>query len=85
MVYCLALTLWCIKIGYRTPDILFPVYPAINLDIYQMSPSLLNSFKDPILNFMFLLEVAKHFFPDPWMDPKTNMFLSPSCAPDIFL
>ena len=59
-----ALTLWLIKIGYRKPDILFPVYPAINLDISQMTPSMVMSLEDPLLCVKLLLRFSEHYMPD---------------------
>ncbi len=49
-VMFLALTLWCIKIGYRVPDILFLNYPTIDLNKDQFCPSMLFPLEDPILN-----------------------------------
>jgi hormone-sensitive lipase len=80
----IALTLWCIKIGYRKPDVIFPCYPALNLDLEQVTPSILNSLEDPILNVGFLKICLDSYLPElnTWMNPITNPFLSPLVAND---
>jgi hormone-sensitive lipase len=49
-----ALTLLCIKMGLRVPDGIVLVYPALNLNIHNYSPSLLLALDDQILPHTFL-------------------------------
>ena len=85
MVYCLALTLWCIKIGYRTPDILFPVYPATDMNPKGLSPKLITEIDSPMFGLDFLMMCINVYLPDDWHDPMDNIFISPVLASGEFL
>lgn len=49
-----AVTAMAIERNFRIPDSLILVYPALSLDKYRFTPSLLLGIDDPILPYPFL-------------------------------
>ena len=49
-----AVTIMAIERNFRVPDALIMVYPALSLDKFRFSPSMLLGIDDPILPYPFL-------------------------------
>lgn len=64
-----ALTSILISWGLRAPDGIVLAYPALNLDYYDYSPSLLTALNDMILPHTFLKICLKSYLKDPEYRP----------------
>lgn len=78
-----SLTMLAIEKHFRVPDLILPVYPALNLSIRNFSPSLILSLDDFILPSSFLMLCLELYVKDG--DPKKDHFLSPGIWPDNVL
>jgi len=76
-----ALTNLIIKWGLRMPDGIVLVYPALNLNYYDYSPSLLTALNDLILPHTFLKICLKSYLKDPNLRPDKDYIVSPIHAP----
>lgn len=76
-----ALTNVLISWGIRKPDGIVLVYPALNLNYYDYSPSLLTALNDMILPHTFLKICLKSYLQDPAIKPDENYFASPLYTP----
>ena len=56
-----ALTALIIKMGLKVPDGIFLIYPALNLNPKNFTPSLVNSLEDFILPHTYLKVCAKEY------------------------
>ena len=72
-----ALTTLLIEWGLPKPDGLVLVYPALNLNYYNYTPSLLCALDDMILPHTFLKICLNAYIKDPAIDPEKNAHLSP--------
>ncbi len=77
----LGLTSWCIEHGFRKPDLLELHYPAVTLDPYTFSPSLLYSIEDYLLHYNVMIGILQMYLP-PNSDHARNYYISPVSTPD---
>jgi hormone-sensitive lipase len=61
------------------------VYPALNLNYFDFTPSLLTALNDMILPHTFLKICLKSYLKDPAYQPEVNYFISPMRAPGEIL
>ena len=80
-----ALTNLLIEWKLRIPDGIVLVYPALNLDYFDFTPSLLTALNDMILPHTFLKICLNSYLQDPSYKPKTDYFISPLKAPNWIL
>lgn len=75
-----------IERNFRIPDALILCYPALSLDKFRFSPSLLLGIDDPILPYPFLKMCIESYVGDyqnyPNCNPRYNQFISPCIASD---
>ena len=71
-----ALTTMLIEYNLRPPDGIVLVYPALNLNYKNYTPSLLTALNNMVLPHTFLKVCLKAYI-KPGLDPKTDSFLSP--------
>ena len=76
-----ALTNLLIEWGLRVPDGIILVYPALNLNYYDFTPSLLTALNDMILPHTFLKICLKSYLRDPAHKPATDCYISPIKTP----
>ena len=72
-----ALTNLLIEWNLPKPDGLVLVYPALNLNINNYTPSLMHALNDMILPHTFLKLCLRAYLKDPNLSPKTDQFVSP--------
>ena len=72
-----ALTNLLIEWNLPKPDGLVLVYPALNLNINNYTPSLLHALNDMILPHTFLKICLRAYLKDKSINPETNAFVSP--------
>lgn len=81
-----AVTNMAIERNFRVPDGLILCYPALSLDKFRFTPSLLLGIDDPILPYPFLKMCIESYVGDyskyPNCDPKVNQYISPCLASD---
>lgn len=77
---CSSLSLLSILKGCKVPNGIYLLYPALNLNRYFFTPSILCSLDDPILNTAFLDFCIKAY--DPTAQAHKDFLLSPYIAPD---
>ena len=71
-----------IECNIRQPDGIVMVYPALNLNYYDYTPSLFTSLNDMILPHTFLRICLNSYLKDPRYNPKENYYVSPILTPD---
>jgi hormone-sensitive lipase len=74
-----------IDMKLRIPDGIALVYPALNLNYYDYSPSLLTALNDMILPHTFLKICLKSYLKDPRFKPDENYLVSPILTPNRIL
>ncbi|CDW87878.1 hormone sensitive [Stylonychia lemnae] len=84
-----AVTIMAIERNFRVPDGVILCYPALSLDKFRFTPSLLLGIDDPILPYPFLKMCIDSYTGDysqhPDCDPRINQYLSPACVSDTTL
>ena len=80
-----SLTNLLIKSNLRIPDGVVMVYPALNLNYYDYSPSLLTALNDLILPHTFLKICLKSYLQDPQFKPEKDYLVSPILTPKEIL
>lgn len=75
-----ALTTLLIEWNLPKPDGLVLVYPALNLNINEYTPSLLHALNDMILPHTFLKICLRAYIKDASLDPRTDQLVSPICT-----
>lgn len=70
-----------ITCNIRLPDGIVLVYPALNLNYYEYSPSLFTSLNDMILPHTFLKICLSSYLKDPRYKPEEDYFVSPVLTP----
>lgn len=76
-----ALTNLLISWNLRVPDGIVLCYPALNLDYYDYTPSLLTALNDMILPHTFLKICLKSYLKDPKYKPNCDYLISPLMVP----
>ena len=76
-----ALTTLLIQWKLPVPSGLVLVYPALNLDYFNYTPSLLTALNDMILPHTFLKICLKAYLKDSSFKPDTDPFISPILTP----
>ena len=71
--------------GIRQPDGIVLVYPALNLNYFDYSPSLLTCLNDMILPHTFLKICLSSYLKDTNFKPDEDYFVSPILTPDSML
>jgi len=76
-----SLTNLLISWNLRVPDGIVLCYPALNLNYYDYSPSLLTALNDMILPHTFLKICLKSYLKNPKYEPDRDYLISPVLAP----
>lgn len=80
-----ALTNVLIKWNLRKPDGIVMVYPVLNLNYFDYSPSLLTALNDMILPHTFLKICLKSYLKDKSIKPDADYLVSPILTPTEIL
>ena len=72
-----ALTTLLIEWNLPKPEGLVLVYPALNLNFNNYTPSLIHALNDMILPHTFLKICLNAYMKDVVLNPETNQYLSP--------
>ena len=79
-----AISTFAIKWGFRAPNLLIMLYPALQFSIESIFPSMFYFLSDPALNFSFARFINDSYITD-HKAAKTDYFLSPIKVPDTIL
>ena len=80
----MAVTNMCLLRGFRVPDGIVPIYPALTLEITRFFPSTLMTADDEVISSGFLA-FCMACISRKGGDPTKNPLMSPMTAPDCMI